>query len=269
MKSHKPGGTHKSSRPQPCLGPQAVPTGVATPPRTVQSTCREQKISSGYLVAPSTPNPSITKSNLKYVQPTRLYKSKPVQEILPDLMVPIRPNQLVKVIERREVAVAEEWRAGAVGPLQLLSDAVVSQLVQHELNLQHRLQPPLLQLLPQQLLPPRSFFHRLLNLRAHSRRCCFRALERFAAWYFEISAHTQGIRMKCRSFDSEKVKRIQHHRHVGGCLRRLTSWPKDRKLFCSSRANSRLLTTSWNFDSASFRFVVKKKKEKGKRQKRN
>lgn len=41
-KNHRPCGTHKSSQPRPCLGPQAVPTSVATPPRTVQSTCRWQ-----------------------------------------------------------------------------------------------------------------------------------------------------------------------------------------------------------------------------------
>lgn len=41
-KNHRPCGTHKSSLPRPCLGPQAAPTSVATPPRTVQSTCRWQ-----------------------------------------------------------------------------------------------------------------------------------------------------------------------------------------------------------------------------------
>ena len=33
----------------------------------------------------------------------------------------------------------------------------------------------------------------------------------------------------------------------------LTSCPKVKKLFCSSRANSKLLVISWNLDRASFR----------------
>lgn len=53
------GGTHKSSLPQVCLGPPAVPTGVATPPRTVQSTCGRQNNNLQWEFARSTiSNPS-------------------------------------------------------------------------------------------------------------------------------------------------------------------------------------------------------------------
>ena len=39
----------------------------------------------------------------------------------------------------------------------------------------------------------------------------------------------------------------------------LTSWPNARKLFCNSRANSRLLMISWYFDKASYRRIMKRK----------
>lgn len=42
MENHRPIVTHKSSLPQPCLGPQAGPISVVRPPHIVQSTCKLQ-----------------------------------------------------------------------------------------------------------------------------------------------------------------------------------------------------------------------------------
>lgn len=81
----------------------------------------------------------------------------------PDTLVTVWPHQLVELVESCQVYVRQQRRA-AHALLQVLPHSVVAESVQDELQLQDRLQPPLLRLLPLQLLPPSRLLHHLLDL---------------------------------------------------------------------------------------------------------
>lgn len=50
--------------------------------------------------------------------------------LIPDVIVSIRSHQFVKLIKGCEVSVSEQRRTSGVRPFKLLSDTVISQLVQ-------------------------------------------------------------------------------------------------------------------------------------------
>lgn len=84
---------------------------------------------------------------------------------MPDVGVPLRADQLVEVVESRKLGFGEQRPVGPPFHLpQLLPHALLAELVQNVLNLQHSLQAPLLSLIALQLLPPRRLLHRLLDL---------------------------------------------------------------------------------------------------------
>lgn len=87
------------------------------------------------------------------------------KRVVPDVGVPLRADQLVEVVESRKLGFGEQRPVGPPFHLpQLLPHALLAELVQNVLNLQHSLQAPLLSLIALQLLPPRRLLHRLLDL---------------------------------------------------------------------------------------------------------
>lgn len=81
-------------------------------------------------------------------------------------MVPFRAHQLVETVQCGEVTVGEQGGA-CDGLFQVLPRLLIPQSVKQELQLQNSLQPPLLRLLPQQLLPPGRLLHCFLNLQGN------------------------------------------------------------------------------------------------------
>lgn len=81
----------------------------------------------------------------------------------PYASVPLRPNQLVELIQAPELRLCEQGGI-PTGLSQVLPHALLPQLLQQVLHLQNCLQSLALCLLPLQLLPSCRLFHRFLEL---------------------------------------------------------------------------------------------------------
>lgn len=115
--------------PRPCPGPPAAPTSGATPARIGRSTWKKH-------------------DKVKARVGTNSLLEAALKANTPHVVVPLRPDKLVKLIQGSEVSIGEQRRPAGVGSLKRLSDVVFTQLVQYELKLQNRLQPPLFHLFP-------------------------------------------------------------------------------------------------------------------------
>lgn len=93
-------------------------------------------------------------------------KKREAKRFVPDVMVPFRAHELVETVQCGEVRVSEQGGTCS-GLFQVLPRLLIPQSVKQELQLQHSLQPPLLRLLPLQLLPPGRLLHCFLNLQGN------------------------------------------------------------------------------------------------------